>query len=319
MTKIQPMLAAKLKADQTYDEMLPKLNLSATTTFYASPKLDGIRIFNHPRLGYVTRTLKPIPNMYLRHKLKQIQDYTLGFDGELILGDHTSSNYSFQDTTSAVMSSHGEPEDIKFHVFDACITDLAFEERFNYIVDTLHANSQFISEDYQDFVHIIRHEIIDSNLGYDLTLEKYLQDNYEGMMLRRADTLYKFGRSTWKQQQLIAIKPMEDAEAEVIGFECKYKNNNEATENLLGRTERSSSKEFKEPLDTLGYLKVRGINEPFKDIEFKIGTGFNDQNRKEIWDNQDRYLNSILTYKYQAFGVKDKPRTPVFKGFRKDI
>ena len=38
--------------------------------------------------------------------------------------------------------------------------------------------------------------------------------------------------------------------------------------------------------------------------------------RMEIWSNQEKYLNQIIKYKYFSVGVKDKPRHPVFQGFR---
>lgn len=38
--------------------------------------------------------------------------------------------------------------------------------------------------------------------------------------------------------------------------------------------------------------------------------------RKDIWDNKEKYLNQIVTIKYQAYGSLEKPRLPIFKGFR---
>ena len=58
---------------------------------------------------------------------------------------------------------------------------------------------------------------------------------------------------------------------------------------------------------------VKDIN---SGIEVRVGSGLDDTMRMEIWSNQEKYLNQIIKYKYFSVGVKDKPRHPVFQGFR---
>ena len=64
--------------------------------------------------------------------------------------------------------------------------------------------------------------------------------------------------------------------------------------------------------DTLGSLTVQ------KDgIVFNIGSGFNDEQRKEIWENRDKYIGKLA--KYKCFDVQsgyDAPRFPIFLGWR---
>src|SRR5690606_7804434 len=75
---------------------------------YASFKLDGIRcaiVNGHP----LSRTLKPIPNRFIRHTLNM--PCLRGLDGELMIkGD-------FNAVQSAVMSHSGKPEFV-YYVFD---------------------------------------------------------------------------------------------------------------------------------------------------------------------------------------------------------
>jgi DNA ligase-1 len=66
----------------------------------------------------------------------------------------------------------------------------------------------------------------------------------------------------------------------------------------------------------MGTLCVRGINGEFKGVEFGIGSGFDQATRQSLWDNRQNMLGKVVTYKYFSIGVKDKPRFPVFKGFR---
>jgi DNA ligase-1 len=69
----------------------------------------------------------------------------------------------------------------------------------------------------------------------------------------------------------------------------------------------------------MGKLLVRGINGEFKGVEFKIGSGFTDAHRILLW-NQPKIamIGSIVKYKYFKVGCKDKPRQPIYLGFRKD-
>ena len=68
--------------------------------------------------------------------------------------------------------------------------------------------------------------------------------------------------------------------------------------------------------DTLGAVSVRDI---VSGVEFEIGSGFDDAIRAEIWADKDNYIGKILRYKYFPVGSKDRPRFPVFQGFRDPI
>ena len=55
----------------------------------------------------------------------------------------------------------------------------------------------------------------------------------EGLILRNPDGVYKFGRSTPKQQLSIKVKFFEQDEFEVIGFTERMHNANQAKINEL--------------------------------------------------------------------------------------
>jgi DNA ligase-1 len=103
----------------------------------------------------------------------------------------------------------------------------------------------------------------------------------------------------------------------VIGFEEKLHNANEATVDELGHTKRSSHQDNMIPMDTLGSLMLRMAD----GTEFSCGCfkGFDDAWRKSTWDNRDKYLGKLAKIKSQPTGVKDKPRFPVFLGWRDPI
>jgi len=66
---------------------------------------------------------------------------------------------------------------------------------------------------------------------------------------------------------------------------------------------------------TLGAFIVK--SKKWNDI-FKIGTGegLTEELRSEIWNNKEKYLGKIITYKYQEYGSINAPRQPIMKGFR---
>jgi len=61
----------------------------------------------------------------------------------------------------------------------------------------------------------------------------------------------------------------------------------------------------------------------YKGNTVKVGTGFLDEDREEIWDNQDKYMGKIATIKYFEESKNSKNdalslRFPVFMRMRED-
>lgn len=265
---------------------------------YVSPKLDGIRATVQNNTVY-SRNGKPIPNRYVQTLFKSLN----GLDGELVIGNPTDKNV-FQKTTSGVMSIDGKP-DVYFYVFDNMSHPVEFSTRWNWLVPHL-----AILAPQQ--VKIVFQRLVNNEqelLEYE---QKVLEKGYEGVILRKPTAKYKHGRSTIKEGALLKLKRFSDAEAEIVGAECLYINTNEATTNALGYTERSTKKEGKVALDTLGAFIVKNK----EGVEFSIGSGFNDEQRKEYWKNRYKLIGKTVKYKYFEVGVKNKPRFPIFLGFR---
>lgn len=315
MTQFQPNLAAKLKKGQTYEEhIFPKINWALG--WHVPPKLDGIRITMHPELGPVTRTLEKVPNRTLRKFFEDHFEILRGFDGEFIWDEYPAANYSFQKTFSKF--SRHDDSDIsraRYYVFDdISAPSLWFGARVQAYTDRV------VSANLPWLFHVAQPLVTDQET-FELWEEHFLGKHYEGVMLRRSDTLYKQGRSTWREGGLGAIKRFEDAEAIIVGFEEMEHNENEAVTDARGYTKRSSAQAGKVAAGTLGKLVVKGHpTSPFADIEFKIGSGFTQAQRQAIWDEGIAcYHGRVVTFKYQPHGVKLKPRAPIFKSFRIDI
>lgn len=262
--------------------------------YFCSPKVDGIR-FVIQNGKALSRSLKPIRNNYVREMLEKYLPE--GTDGELTCGKN------FQSSTSAIMSIEGQP-DFTVWVFDL-YSEAGYNDRLTFMFNSfVNICTPFTCKKlYPKLVKNLE-ELVDLKT-------QYLTEGFEGIMLRSGDGRYKFGRSTVKENILLKWKDFVDEEATITGFIERLHNSNEKETNELGYSERSSSKAGMVPMDTLGALIVE--NEKY---EVKIGTGFDDALRQEIWNNRESYLGKLVKFKYMVHGFKDKPRHPVFIGFR---
>jgi DNA ligase-1 len=285
--KFRPMLAAS--CDDLDQLRYPLL---------ATPKIDGIRCIIIDGVA-TSRSLKPIPNAYIQSVIGKPEFN--GLDGELLVGA------SFQQATSGIMSEDGEP-DFTFYVFDTVRVDWPYWERVSAIgaAETGYGKCR---------IEVLRPVKIDNRAALDQYTEEQLALGHEGVMVRTPNSPYKQGRATFKEGFLTKIKPFEDAEATVVGFEERMHNGNEATTNALGRTERSSHQANLVPMGTLGAL-VCSNQAKWPGVTFNIGTGFDDLTRANIWHSRADVAGRTVRFKYQAIGTVDKPRIPVFEGFR---
>ena len=283
---MKPMLACECPLDQL---KLPLLG---------SPKLDGIRAETIHSVAY-SRSMKPIRNRWIQ---TCIADYHLhGLDGELTVGSN------FQECSSGVMSFDGEP-DFTYWVFDKWDTpDLPYLHRLRDLSLLTEARGA-------SFVKVLPQVMLYSVEDVLKFEEKCLLEGYEGIILRRSDAPYKHGRSTPKEQYLIKRKPFADDEATITATFEQLENTNVLGVNELGNAKRSGMADGMVPKGTLGGFTV--THPTFGEFNIGTGKGLTQELRQSIWDNREDYIGKLVKFKYQAFGVKDKPRLPIFLGFR---
>jgi DNA ligase-1 len=114
-------------------------------------------------------------------------------------------------------------------------------------------------------------------------LEEIVKAGGEGLMLHRADAPYHGGRS----DDLLKLKPFQDAEARVIGHEP-------GKGRFAGLT---------------GALKM----ETPEGKRFRLGTGLTDAARRN-----PPPVGSLVTYRYQSLTAKGLPRFPRYWRVRDD-
>jgi DNA ligase 1 len=293
----KPMLAETLPPDA-----------KPTFPVEATPKIDGIRAI---RVGgkLVSRTLKPIPNDLIREQLgAALPD---GADGEILYGD------SFQRCTSMVMSADKVPSSgthVTYYMFDLVLSDpnKPYVERMNDMRALFASREAPKPADKRVRVIPLYPKTISTQAELDAFESRALAEGFEGVMIRRGDGRYKFGRSTLREALLLKIKRFSDAEALVIGCEELLHNENEATVDHLGYSKRSSHRENKTQSGMLGALVVENAD----GVRFRIGTGFSHEERTDLWKRRASLKGQLAKFKYLEVGVKSAPRHPVFLGFR---
>lgn len=272
---------------------------------YVSPKLDGIRMLVKDGVCY-SRSMKPIPSKAVQAKFGNSK-YN-GFDGELIYGSVVDKKV-FNHTTSFCMS-HDIPEgmdinNIYYYVFDKWDVEDVWEQRFQRVITGWPEST--------GCTRLNHTYCIDYN-ALQAAEQRYVDQGFEGAMVRSPNGEYKQGRSTLKQGWLLKIKRFTDDEAVVTGFIERMHNTNEAELDERGYTKRSTAKDGMVPAGTLGTIVAQ--HDKYGEIE--IGTGFDDVLRLEIWNNQEKYLDKLVKFKYMEIGTINKPRHPVFLGFRSE-
>lgn len=308
-----PMLACK------FDEKKVRSHLP----LYGQPKLDGIRVFVRDGVAY-TRSLKPVRNREFQERVAERRGLLQNLDGEVIAGQATAPD-AYRRTSSSLMSFDGGWDDFTFHVFDMIDEDRTpFCKRLR----LFRGMSVWNGPDWLVPVDTPLFHTMEEIYEYE---QRLLDQGHEGAVLRNPDSFYKFGRSSPGLCELVKLKRFIDAEATVIGYEELRSNQNEATINALGHTERSAHQENLVPMGVLGALIGAGMwpKEVLSSstgfgfahlgegaFEVRIGSGFTAEQRATLWNERETLIGRTAKFKFFGGGIKEAPRFPIFLGFR---
>lgn len=276
---------------------------------FASFKLDGIRcIFKDGEM--LSRSLKPIRNKKLQEKFQFLKDMSKNigiFDGELYAHDLT-----FQEITHFVMTEDiGEeqlPNDLKFYCFDYyggedCVNRL-FKDRID--------NYNRVLSKYDACVCVEQFKVNSKN-DVDLLFEKALELGYEGLILKHPDSLYKFGRGTFKEGSIYKVKPFKTYDLPILDVYERMENVGESKINELGYKQKEKHNDDMKPTGI-----AAGFLTEFNDKPMKVTLTGTEEFRKEIWNNKESYIGKVMEIKGMEVGSKDVLRHPIFVRFRLD-
>lgn len=305
MANMRPMLAAKFKDEYNIEPELEQLQYPVL----ASPKIDGIRFLRPDNDVARSRSWTPLPNKQLQ---ALVENPTFAWlDGEVIVGEDGAAPNLFNRTQSAIMTAD-DANPLTIFIFDYFYDQ---NMRFELRTEIARTSVEDLNRAGISNIRYLKHTALNNPEEVLVYEQAALEMGFEGIMIRSPNRGYKFGRSTLREQGLIKIKRFTDEEAEIIGFVALERNMNEQVQNPFGLAKRSSHKANKIPDNLLGKLLVR--NDRWG--EFAVGSGFDLAMREEIWNNQEKYLGRLITYKFQRHGCIEKPRSPIFKGFRPEL
>lgn len=255
--------------------------------YYAvQPKLDGVRataiVKDCGSVEIFTRNGSKIDGYdTIVNELSNFPGFV--FDGEIIGDD-------FKDTMESLFAL-GSKKKAVYNIFD-CLTLKEFNEKKvkRTYRERYDEYISIISEGYESIkalscLMVSRSEFIETA---DEMLKMYEDEGYEGLVIKGTNTIYNFKRSyDW-----IKYKSMITEEFDIVDFEegqGKYSG-------ILGAI----------------YVSVNGVLT-------KVGSGFTDEQRAEIWFNKDKFYWKKAEIKYQEKTPDGKLRFPVFIKIRNDI
>lgn len=278
---------------------------------YMSPKWDGLRSFvvrdGRGRPALATKNLNRFANRHTHDTFAR--EELLGIDGELILGSPTDP-LCYNRSNSAVTSREGKPSVTMYAFDDFSEPELIYEERLERLKKRV---SAFVRANPGIDIRVTEQKRVSSLPEAVAYYEWLLSQGHEGMIGKTPEGLYKFGKPTLAEGWMWKFKPDEDIDVEIIGVEERMHNENEATKDVYGKTERSTAKAGKIGAGMLGKFICRHPDyaEPFKAALGKMKHA----EAKALWKGTAEKTFAELPTKFCSLrifpiGEKNAPRHP---------
>lgn len=289
----------------------------------ASYKLDGFRCIFYEEQQR-TASLKPFNNIHINEKFKPIVNYLERemqyrplFDGELIAPSLPFNVFSGIFRSDEMIL----PEDTKFYMFDGVYCnnfDEPFSDRQWYVDKAYKAFPDLIIPVEQKLLHS-PDEVVSY---YEEALSKthiYQGEEHfmcDGLILRNPDGRYKKGRATYRESLMFKLKPYQSFDAKIISVVEGTNVDKKADKkiNEMGYSETSRKKNDRIPGGWASGFVVLHENQQELIVSIKATL----EQKKEIWQHQEQYIDKYVEYKGLMVGAKDLPRHPTMIRMRPD-
>ena len=269
-------------------------------TFAITAKLDGFRLIaikdSSGSVKFYSRVGQLIEGLVEIEKEFENIPANMAFDGELTISNYFEmpSKDAYKKASKIIRLKGDTPKTgLTYRVFDCMTADEFLAQK----CDKTYDERRTVLDTFANRVDLKHIEVLPVLYRGDDTskviewLNRVTADDGEGVMCNVCSEKYSWTRS-WA---LVKVKKMQDVDLQIIGFE-------EGSGRLSG---------------TLGALLVRYKNNNI----VKVGSGFSDELRKEIWNNQADWLSSVVSVQYFEETNSDNGvslRFPVFLERRVD-
>ena len=250
---------------------------------YVQPKFDGTRTVaicgvKGAAPCLFSRTRKAYPH------LEHIQEVVRQLPKGLILdGELYTDEYNFQEIVGTVKKKTLTKDDavkhghIQLHVYDIISEGIPFEKRW----EMLEAVFERFESKIGTVLQLCKTEVVDSPEEVVEKHDEYVEEGYEGIMIRNAKGLYKVGG---RSNDLQKLKTFMDAEYEIVGF---YEGDGAEKGCVMWRCKTGDGKVFG--------CRPKGTHEE----------------RAELYKHGSEYIGKMLTVKFQELTEDGIPRFPV--------
>jgi len=247
-----------------------------TEFFYCSPKLDGERCYISKKTNTI---LSRTNNQFFGfdHIRDILLDVLKKFKLDLIDGELYRHGWKFETIHSVISKRKNLSEEdiekkmqISFNIF------IVFKEEMTRVQEalaTMEEIKEYLNskEEYKRYVTVVQNFEIKNDVNeIRSTTEKFIENGFEGCMLRNPEVPYDFKRS----DALLKVKLFKEGDFVILDFkegEGKYEN-------------------------TLGSVLVRGFVEGHDILAWV--PGFDDEYRNYVWRNKEKIKGKIMEVKY---------------------
>lgn len=259
----------------------------------------------------MTSSLNRFPNHAFHNSLSGLLPADCLLDGEVVVGRKRGSGV-LQRASSGITSEDGNP-DYTVWVFDSYHRGYSFTERYDLA-------GQVVKQLGHPQIRMLKYRVLYDLNEFLLYLAECLAKGYEGIITRSLDGPYKEGKSTFREQYMLKVKPFTDFEARIKGYFEEEENTNEAKREKTGKLKRSSAKAGKKKKGTLGGFIGQVLDSRGKEtnVTVRVGGGFTARQRKDLFAIADELVEAgaVMECVKQLVGELNKPRHPNFKRIR---
>jgi len=286
---------------------LKDVNVLNKYPYIAMPKLDGVRAIIKDGVA-ISKKGNLIRNRKIKHLLENELPKGWEFEGEMMCYDvETNETFRFKDIHSVTSSFNPERE----YRFQYHIWDLILHEPFDMRLKQL----KRLEDELPSWATLVPFEIINNKEEANAYKERMIKYSPEGIILRTHNAEYKYGRSTGKEQTFVKWKCREESDAIIVGSYEYILNLAESENNNIGFAKKQYKKAMLQGGNILGGFFCKSPDFP---KEFRVGTGFDLQERVEYWENKDNMLGLTISFEHEGENGEGLPKNPSFKGIRRD-